>query len=60
MSDGEKNIWDNWKQQDAKGLPCPVCKCKMSYVIDTRKMYNSVTRIRKCRACGKQWRTREN
>jgi transcriptional regulator NrdR family protein len=41
------------------GVYCSECKSTRSGVAETHRLYGQILRIRKCRACGKRFETRE-
>lgn len=47
------------KQPQPRGVTCPRCDCRRSYVIYTRHRQEHILRLRECRSCGRRWTTRE-
>ena len=47
------------KQTPQRGVICPRCGCRHSYVVYTRHRHGYTLRLRECRACGRRWVTRE-
>ena len=50
---------ENEDRSTGYGLECSECGCRDFYVLQTRRQRNSIWRLRKCRHCGKEVRTRE-